>query len=206
MVLPTPPSMYRRSPIVTGGHAPGTAQLAATASTSSTPDARSKVDQLAAADVDRGDPQLPVRPVMRRQPLGDHVAADRLGHGGRGAGDRPDALQLLRHRGAGVGQRLQEQPGDVVDVDIRVDLLRLAGDLTVVQRVEPQAAAELGGDRRACRRPEQDVGIQQSAHRFRRLVFDAPQNAGFPGDSRQAPAGQHQSTLRCHRQSVPGWR
>ena len=41
IVLPTPPSMYRRSPIVTGGHAPGTAQLAATASISSTPDFRS---------------------------------------------------------------------------------------------------------------------------------------------------------------------
>ena len=41
MVLPTPPSMRRRSPTVTGGHAPGTAQLAATASTSAMPESRS---------------------------------------------------------------------------------------------------------------------------------------------------------------------
>jgi hypothetical protein len=32
-----PPSTHRRSPIVTGGHTSGTAQLAATASTSGTP-------------------------------------------------------------------------------------------------------------------------------------------------------------------------
>jgi len=33
----TPPSTYRHSPTVAGGHTPGTAQLAATASTRSTP-------------------------------------------------------------------------------------------------------------------------------------------------------------------------
>ena len=36
-LLPTPPSMNRRPPIVTGGHTTGTAQLAATASTNDTP-------------------------------------------------------------------------------------------------------------------------------------------------------------------------
>ncbi len=34
----TPPSMYRLPPIVTGGQTPGTAELAATASTRPTPD------------------------------------------------------------------------------------------------------------------------------------------------------------------------
>ena len=38
----TPPSMYRRPPIVTGGQMPGTAELAATASTRLTPDEASK--------------------------------------------------------------------------------------------------------------------------------------------------------------------
>ena len=38
----TPPSMYRRPSIVTGGQMPGTAELAATASTRLTPDAASK--------------------------------------------------------------------------------------------------------------------------------------------------------------------
>ena len=38
----TPPSMYRRPPMVTGGQMPGTAELAATASTRLTPDEASK--------------------------------------------------------------------------------------------------------------------------------------------------------------------
>ena len=39
----TPPSTYRLPSIVTGGQMPGTAQLAATAATSGTPDRASKI-------------------------------------------------------------------------------------------------------------------------------------------------------------------
>ena len=206
IVLPTPPSIYRRSPIVTGGHAPGTAQLAATASTRSTPDARSKPTSspvpmsIAVMRISRSGQS------WRRQPLGDHLPADRLGQGGGRACDRPDALQFLRRRGARNRERLQKQRGDVVDIDVRVDLLRMPGDLAVVQLVKPQPAAQLGGDRRTGRCAEQYVGIQQRARRFRRFVFDPAKNAGLPGDSRQPPARQHQCSLRCHRQSLPGWR
>ena len=104
----------------------------------------------------------------------------------------PMRCSFCVRRGVGVGERVQKQRGDVVDVDAGVDLLGCASDLTLVQLVEAQATAELGGDRRTGRCAEQHVGIQQRARRFRRFVFDTPQNADFPGDSRQSPAGQHQ--------------
>ena len=52
-------------------------------------------DELAGGGVDRGEPQLPVRPVVRRQALGDHVAADGLGHGLGRQRHRPDPPHLL---------------------------------------------------------------------------------------------------------------
>ena len=201
MVLPTPPSMYRRSPIVTGGHAPGTAQLAATASTSSTPDVAVEGDQLAGADVDRGDPQLAVRPVVRRQPLGDHLAADRLGHGGGGVCDRPDALQLLRRRGVGVRERVEKQLGDVVDVDAGVDLLRCARDLTVVQLVEARSRCRAG--RRPPNRPMCRAARRNPAARapFPPIRLRCPAECRFPrrfppGPRRPAPAPRFDVTDR----------
>ena len=63
-VLPTPPSMKRRSPIVTGGHAPG--HRAAGGDRVDQPDTRIPVehDQFARRGVDRGDPQHPRGPFV----------------------------------------------------------------------------------------------------------------------------------------------
>jgi hypothetical protein len=109
-----------------------------------------------------------------------------------------DALQLLLPAGTGVRERVEEQLRDVVDVDAGADLLGRAFDLPVIQLVEARSAAELRGDRGPGRGTDEHVGIEQGTRSLRRFVFDAAQNADFPSDARESPAGQHQTTYRCH--------
>ena len=183
--------------MVTGGHAPGTAQLAATASTSSTPESRSNTTSSPVATSIAVIRSTRSRPVVRGQPVHDHLAADRFGDGVGGQRDRADALQLLRFGGAGVRHRADEELGDVVDVDDRNRARRTArrsGGRTVrrascrcrvcAATVDP---AEVPSSTSAASRRLRRVG---------RLVGDAAQDAGLPGDARQSAAREHQSTLR----------
>ena len=120
-VLPTPPSMKRRSPIVTGGHAPGTAQLAATASTNPTLECRSSTTS---------SPVAVSIAVTRSTRSGQSCAGSRWAMTSRRTGsatvvsgqrDRADALQLLLLRGVRDRHRGDEERRDVVDVDTGVE-------------------------------------------------------------------------------------
>ncbi len=192
--------------MVTGGHAPGTAQLAATASTSSTPDARSKATSspvpMSMAVMRRSRSGHPCDgsrwAITSRRTDSETVAVDRatapmrcsfcalVASGSDSAFRNSSVMSSMSTRGS--------------------SSFECPDDLALVQLVETQPATELGGDRRPGRRADDHVGTQQRVRRLRRLVFDSPQNAGFPGDSRQATACQHQCPLRCHRQSLPGRR
>ncbi len=168
------------------------------------PDTRSPVenDQFAGGDVDRGDPQRPVRPVVRRQALSNHPASDGLGKRFGRQRHGPDPLHLLSGPVQRVVVRLaqggQKNFDDVVEVDAGIDLGRRLGDLPIEQHLGRAAAADLRGDRGTGRGPHQHVGIQQQPGRGRRLVGDAAQNPCLPGDSGYPAAGQHERASGGH--------
>ena len=109
----------------------------------------------------------------------------------------------------GVDIAVTNSVGDVVDVDAGVDLVGRLGDLAGEQLVEGGAAAELRGHRRSRRGAQQHVGGQQRRRRVGRLVGDAAQDAGLPGDAGQSTAGEHQSTFltgtECARRPTLGF-
>ncbi len=124
----------------------------------------------------------------------DHLAPDRLGHGLRGQRHRADALPTLSERGLRVRHRGQEKLGNAVDRDTRVDFGGCFVDLPREQLRQTQSTAELCGHRRSGRCAKQHVGFQQCPRGSGRLIGDAEQNAGLPGDSGYTAAAEHQCT------------
>ena len=160
-------------------------------------------DQFAGGDVDRGEPQRPVRPVVRRQALRDHLAAHRLRERFRSPAPRP------RSAASAVGScpacPSYGSPRAVRNSSVMASTSTpesISADDSATCRSNSTssgaAAADLRGDRRTGRGPDQHVRIQQQPGRRRRLVGDAAQNTCLPGDSRYPAAGQHERASGCH--------
>ena len=98
--------------IATGGHTSGTAQLAATACSRSTPESRSKTVKAAGVRVDRGDPQVAVGPGQgsavvpaQRGPRSPRSAPRRRRGAPCGLPGRSGGAASARRRGAPSGPR-----------------------------------------------------------------------------------------------------
>ena len=147
--------------MVTGGQVPGTAQLAATASTSATPDDESNTTSspvsTSIAVIRRsrsGQLWLGSRCSMTRLRTGSDTVAIPTATAPMFCSFLPSSRAALRH-GA------QEQLGQRVDVDAGIQLVGCLGELSLVELLERQRAADLGRDRRSGRRAHQDVGAEQ---------------------------------------------
>ena len=184
--------------MVTGGHTPGTAQLAATASTSADPGLAVEHHELTCLGVDRRDPQNPLGPA-RATAAGWAITSRRTDSGTVGVVQRDgaDALQLLRF-GARLGHGGQKPRGGLVDARRGRQLGVLGRRLPGEHRLECAAAGDLRGHRRSCRRTDQDLDTQQCPGCFGGLVGDTGQHTGLPGDARQSPARKYQCTFRRH--------
>jgi len=114
--------------------------------------------QFACGGVDCGDPQYPLGPLVLGQAMFDHLAShdfrERFGR----QRDAADPLQLLGFR-TRLHHRGEEQLGDLLDADVRVQFGRRRFELPLEQRVEAEFADELRGHRRSGRRADQDIGF-----------------------------------------------